>query len=760
MNNLMRRSGIIAVLSILLCLCLLVCSCGGNGGDETTEDPGTEETPDVTTGGDVTDESGEATDSSSAEETDPVDPPANVTYTVYVKDAEGNPIANVPVMLCNGDQCGEPVATDATGTATFTMAAATYQASVASAVEGYEVDTTKKYDFAADETSLTITLVKKAVVPPVEPEVDDDKVDLKEEAELLYVDTMDGVTAVYFEGIMAMEEAIEVGSTTYVYESTADGYLIIAIEAGANINVTVKNVTTGVDGLPLNGAGLTAVPVTDGNTYEVVVTANVAEAAMYAVVYMTEADGSEEMPHYLAPGMVEVAVKVPAGETVWFRYVDTYFAIEDVNAKVELNNTVFNPNANGVILGSDIGLGMGNTIGISSASAEDDVIIVKLSGSNKNYPLYFTGSYEAVTVPAGATVYVDACDMLVNTIIYGAGEYMTLYVDGVEVELPYVCNGNEVMLAVHNANATRQGLYFDMMTNDADNYTPVTDFATTEEDGKTVYSVGIAAGATAYVDLSSLMGKVVYEVNGDVTVNVFGNPLSFPVAFSGPGAYRMTQVEIVNAGETATTVEIVVCEIPAGVSNDNPVEITGEETATVDPLVLTLGWDEWMGGAQVVVRYTAAADGILNFSVPGCTVGTPYYVYSPDADGDGWEEWASAITDANGNVYLEKGQWVDLVVEVSSLEAEVVCTPTFTEIAEDDVVAFLEVEITLSEGADYADLAVAAAENHTVLLGASATDLWDGATVTVIVLYTGDDAEHACTADACLTVTVTEGTWA
>ena len=87
MNNLMRRSGIIAVLCFVLCAMLLVTACGGQEQPSVTTSGETTAAPDVTT---KPDETTKAPDVTTAEPGDETTGAADVTYTVTVKDKDGN----------------------------------------------------------------------------------------------------------------------------------------------------------------------------------------------------------------------------------------------------------------------------------------------------------------------------------------------------------------------------------------------------------------------------------------------------------------------------------------------------------------------------------------------------------------------------------------------------------------------------------------------------------------------------------------------
>ena len=127
---------------LMVCMMICICACGNDGatnqGSENNK-PGSEV------------ESTLGSDKESEKES--VD-----EYIVKVVDADGTPIANVYVQLCDDGSCYLPVATDASGVATFRMDEGTYKAAVSVTPEGY-VDVAGEYFyFDGDSTEVTITL--------------------------------------------------------------------------------------------------------------------------------------------------------------------------------------------------------------------------------------------------------------------------------------------------------------------------------------------------------------------------------------------------------------------------------------------------------------------------------------------------------------------------------------------------------------------------------------------------------------------------
>lgn len=128
-----------AFLICVLSLVLTLCACGA---DPTPTTPPTTTVPVATT-----------TQPTTAPSTD-------VTYTVYVKDADGNAMADVLIQFCDDTNvCKLPVTTDAEGKVTVTYAPANYHVSVTVVPEGYTADADGYY-FSSGETELTVTLEK------------------------------------------------------------------------------------------------------------------------------------------------------------------------------------------------------------------------------------------------------------------------------------------------------------------------------------------------------------------------------------------------------------------------------------------------------------------------------------------------------------------------------------------------------------------------------------------------------------------------
>ena len=87
-------------------------------------------------------------------------PSTKITYTVIVKDQNGDVVAGAAVQMCDADTCKMPTATNAEGVATFTYDPSSYYVTVQEAPEGYTCDPEQKFYFEGDATELTVTITK------------------------------------------------------------------------------------------------------------------------------------------------------------------------------------------------------------------------------------------------------------------------------------------------------------------------------------------------------------------------------------------------------------------------------------------------------------------------------------------------------------------------------------------------------------------------------------------------------------------------
>jgi hypothetical protein len=142
----MKRIIMIA-LAFILCLSFVACN---------------EEPAQTTEGASNTTEAPVQSDEPTAEGTDEgTEAPSFDGYKVTVTDKDGNPIAGVQIQMCDSKGCKMPKGTDANGVVTFTYDPSDFHVLIATAVEGYVVDTTEEYYFANGSKELTIVLEKK-----------------------------------------------------------------------------------------------------------------------------------------------------------------------------------------------------------------------------------------------------------------------------------------------------------------------------------------------------------------------------------------------------------------------------------------------------------------------------------------------------------------------------------------------------------------------------------------------------------------------
>ena len=136
---------LLTALLLILSLSLTVCACDG-GDSETTAEGVTTAAP--------TEEATEApTEAPTEEETDAATEDNGLTtYKITVVDAEGTPVANIPVQLCQGEICRLPVPTGADGVALIEVEADDYTAKAL-----YNGGETDSYEFD-ENNELTIVL--------------------------------------------------------------------------------------------------------------------------------------------------------------------------------------------------------------------------------------------------------------------------------------------------------------------------------------------------------------------------------------------------------------------------------------------------------------------------------------------------------------------------------------------------------------------------------------------------------------------------
>ena len=136
---------LLTALLLILSLSLTVCACNEGESETTAED--------VTTAAPTEEATVEATEAPTEEKTEEATEDNGLTtYKITVVDAEGNPVANVHVQLCQGEICRLPVPTGADGVALIEVEADDYTAKAL-----YNGGETDSYEFD-ENNELTIVL--------------------------------------------------------------------------------------------------------------------------------------------------------------------------------------------------------------------------------------------------------------------------------------------------------------------------------------------------------------------------------------------------------------------------------------------------------------------------------------------------------------------------------------------------------------------------------------------------------------------------
>ena len=87
-------------------------------------------------------------------------PSTKVTYTVTVKDQNGNPVEGAAVQMCDDKGCKMPAATNAEGVVTFTYDPSNYHVTIVECPEGYTCDPEQAFYFEGESTELTVEITK------------------------------------------------------------------------------------------------------------------------------------------------------------------------------------------------------------------------------------------------------------------------------------------------------------------------------------------------------------------------------------------------------------------------------------------------------------------------------------------------------------------------------------------------------------------------------------------------------------------------
>ena len=87
-------------------------------------------------------------------------PATKVTYTVTVKDQNGNPVEGAAVQMSDDKGCKMPAPTGADGVVTFTYDPSNYHITIVECPEGYTCDPEQAFYFEGESTELTVEITK------------------------------------------------------------------------------------------------------------------------------------------------------------------------------------------------------------------------------------------------------------------------------------------------------------------------------------------------------------------------------------------------------------------------------------------------------------------------------------------------------------------------------------------------------------------------------------------------------------------------
>ena len=138
------------MLAMLLALSCLLMACDTPAPDTDTTAAETEAPTEVPT----------ETPTEAPTETPTEAPSTKVTYTVTVKDQNGNPVEGAAVQMCDDKGCKMPAATNAEGVVTFTYDPSNYHITIVECPAGYTCDPEQAFYFEGEATELTVEITK------------------------------------------------------------------------------------------------------------------------------------------------------------------------------------------------------------------------------------------------------------------------------------------------------------------------------------------------------------------------------------------------------------------------------------------------------------------------------------------------------------------------------------------------------------------------------------------------------------------------
>ena len=147
----MKKIALLLALVLALSCLLIACDSADTTTDTTAADTTAPATEEATT---------EAPTEEITTEAPTEAPSTKITYTVIVKDQNGDVVAGAAVQMCDADTCKMPTATNEEGVATFNYDPSNYYVTVQEAPEGYTCDPEQKFYFEGDATELTVTITK------------------------------------------------------------------------------------------------------------------------------------------------------------------------------------------------------------------------------------------------------------------------------------------------------------------------------------------------------------------------------------------------------------------------------------------------------------------------------------------------------------------------------------------------------------------------------------------------------------------------
>ena len=138
------------ILALLMSLSCLLMACDTPAPDTDTTAAETEAPTEVPT----------ETPTEAPTETPTEAPSTKVTYTVTVKDQNGNPVEGAAVQMCDDKGCKMPAATNAEGVVTFTYDPSNYHITIVECPAGYTCDPEQAFYFEGEATELTVEITK------------------------------------------------------------------------------------------------------------------------------------------------------------------------------------------------------------------------------------------------------------------------------------------------------------------------------------------------------------------------------------------------------------------------------------------------------------------------------------------------------------------------------------------------------------------------------------------------------------------------